>query len=232
VNDQVAQLGAGAILGGCYGAPIYPNAFCDLFTRNSPTAPIDPNAIATVNDSYINVNNQTTSGLDFTIRYEHELDFGDLSIDFSATHTMEDVVNLFDPNLASGFETSDFSGSIGDPEWVANSQVRLDSGDFTYAWSVDYIGPTDNEVFYPELQNYFSRPGRLINSTDHWFSHDFSVRWTDDQLELTAGVTNIFDAQAPVISVNGGQRLQNHPLIATQYDLYGRSFWVRAGYAF
>jgi len=35
-----------------------------------------------------------------------------------------------------------------------------------------------------------------------------------------------------VISENGGQRLQNHALAATQYDLYGRTFWVRAGYAF
>jgi iron complex outermembrane receptor protein len=232
VNDQVAQLGAGAILGGCYGAPIYPNAFCSLFTRNSPTATTDPNAIATVNDSYLNVNSQSTRGLDFTVRYEHELDFGDLAIDLSATHTMEDVINLFDPNLASGFETNDFSGTIGDPEWVANAQFRLDSGDYTYAWSIDYIGETDNEVFQPEIQNYLGRPGRIINYTDPWLSHDFSVRWTGDQLELTAGVTNIFDAQAPVISENGGQRLQNHALAATQYDLYGRTFWVRAGYAF
>src|SRR5690606_28852820 len=39
VNDQIGQLGAGAILGGCYGSPVYPNSFCNLFDRNSGTDP-------------------------------------------------------------------------------------------------------------------------------------------------------------------------------------------------
>jgi iron complex outermembrane receptor protein len=93
-----------------------------------------------VNDSYLNVNSQSTRGIDLTLRYEHEFDFGDLLIELSATHTMEDEINLFDPSLASGFATNDFSGTIGDPEWVGDASIRLDSGDFTYSWFIDYIG--------------------------------------------------------------------------------------------
>ncbi len=232
VNNQVAQLGAGAILGGCYGAPIYPNAFCNLFERNPGNAQTDPYAISTVNDSYLNVNSQSTRGIDITLRYEHEFDFGDLAIDLSATNTWEDVVNLFDSSLSSGFATNDFGGTLGDPEWVADAEIRLDSGDMTYAWFVDYIGETDNEVFFPELVTYLGRAGRLINSTDAWLSHDFTVRWRGDQMELTGGVLNAFDAQSPVISENAGQRLQNHSLGATQYDLRGRTFFLRLGYQF
>jgi hypothetical protein len=35
-----------------------------------------------------------------------------------------------------------------------------------------------------------------------------------------------------VISFNGGQRLQNYALAATQYDLRGRTYFVRLGYEF
>src|SRR5690606_11998159 len=42
VRDEISQLDSGSILFGCYGAAVYPNAFCDLFDRNPgnhPTAP-------------------------------------------------------------------------------------------------------------------------------------------------------------------------------------------------
>jgi iron complex outermembrane receptor protein len=232
VDNQVAQLGPAAILGGCYGAPIFPNAFCSLFTRNPGTHPTGPFNVATVNDSYINVNSQSTRGIDITLRYEHEFDFGTLIIDVSATNTLEDVINLFDPSLSSGFATNDFNGTIGDPEWVADAQIQLRRGDFTYSWFVDYIGPTDNEVFFPDTLNYFGRNARIINSTDDWLSHDAAVRWQGDNLTVTGGVLNVFDAQPPVISDQGGQRLQNFALAATQYDLRGRTYFLRVGYNF
>jgi hypothetical protein len=42
----------------------------------------------------------------------------------------------------------------------------------------------------------------------------------------------VFDAQPPVVSFNGGQRLQNFALAATQYDLRGRTLFLRVGYDF
>jgi iron complex outermembrane receptor protein len=232
VDNQVAQLGANIIAGGCYGAPIFPNAFCGLLIRNPGNHPTAPFNIATVNDSYINVNSQSTRGIDITLRYEHEFDFGNLIVDVSATNTLEDVINLFDPNLSSGFATNDFNGSIGDPEWVGDAEIQLRRGDYTYSWFIDYIGPTDNEVFFPALVDYFGRPGRLINTTDDWLSHDVSLRWQSDKITVTGGVLNIFDAQPPVISEGGGQRFQNFALAATQYDLRGRTYFMRLGYEF
>jgi iron complex outermembrane receptor protein len=232
VDNQVAQLGANVIAGGCYGAPVFPNAFCSLLTRNPGNDPTAPFNIATVNDSYINVNSQSTRGIDFTVRYEHEFDFGRMSVDLAATHTLEDVANLFDPSLSSGFATNDFNGTIGDPEWVGDATIQLRRGDYTYSWFVNYIGKTDNEVFFPDTLNYFGRTGRIINSTEEWLSHSVSARWQGDHLTLTGGVSNVFDAQPPVISFGAGQRLQNYALAATQYDLRGRTYFVRLGYTF
>ena len=232
INDQVSQLGAGAILGGCYGSPNYPNAFCSLFTRNGPGAATRPNEIITVNDSYINVNSQSTSGIDVTARYEHEFDFGTLVVDASATHTTEDVVNLFDPSLASGFDSSDFNGSLGDPKWVGDASIQLRQGDWTYSWFVDYVGEMDHTPFAAELASYQGRTIRRINKTDPWLSHDASVRYRGDNFVITGGISNVFNATPPRITTGVASRFGTTPAFASQYDLRGRTFFLRLGYEF
>ncbi|HEX5008657.1 MAG TPA: TonB-dependent receptor, partial [Hyphomonadaceae bacterium] len=78
INDQVTQLGPANILAGCYTAAVFPNGFCDLFVRN-PGVGAGAFNIATVTDNYINISQQATHGIDITLRYEHEFNFGDLS---------------------------------------------------------------------------------------------------------------------------------------------------------
>ena len=232
IEDQVVTLGARTILGGCYSAPVYPNAFCDLFERNASNHPTSHFTITSVTDNYLNANQQATHGIDITMRYEHEFDFGNLVVDLDATHTMEDVNLLFDANQSSGFATNDFNGTIGDPEWVANASIQLRQGDFTYSWFVDYIGPTDNSPFANELFAYNGRTGKRILTTDDWLSHDASVRWRGDNLTITGGISNVFNAPPPAVSTGSTQRLGTAPLVGTQYDLRGRTFFVRLGYEF
>ena len=115
------------------------------------------------------------------------------------------MVNLFDPSIASGFATNDFNGSIGDPEWVGDATIQLRRGDFTYSWFIDYIGPTDNRILgFAEVVAYFGRQGRRIITTDDWLSHDVSVRWRGDNVVVTGGVANVFDAPPPVITTGAG----------------------------
>lgn len=229
INDQVAQLGAGSILGGCYGAPVYPNAFCGLFTRAPASDPLRPNQIIQVNDSYLNVNQQATHGLDFAVRYQHEFNFGELTVDVNATHTLEDVSQLFDSSQASGYETNDFNGTIGEPKWTGDAQFSLRRGDFTYSWFVDYIGKSDNAgVIANEFYTYQGRSAQRIIRTDDWLSHDISIRWSGDSITLTGGIANMFNAQPPIVSNGAAQRLGNTALAGTQYDLLGRTLFLRA----
>lgn len=232
VRNAVTQLGASTILGGCYGATVYPNAFCSLFTRNSATAAINPSSIVNVKDNYINANQQSTRGIDISARYSKEFNFGKLTIDVDATKTLEDVNKLFSSSQVSGFTTDDFNGTIGDPEWVGHAQFSLKRGDFTYSWFVDYIGPTDNSTQFAENITYQGRAARLLIRTDDYFTHDASVRWVGDRYSITAGLANIFNTPPPRISNGAGTRLGNVPLFGTQYDLRGRQFFVRLGAQF
>src|SRR5690606_1707467 len=154
-------------------------------------------------------------------------------LDLNVTNTMEDVNLLFDPNLASGFDTSDFLGTIGDPEGVADAQISLRQGDWTYSWFIDFVGATNNKDCIAEMITYQGRPGRRIISTDEWFGHDVSVRWQGDDLTIVGGIANVFNAPPPIVSSGGSfNNLGNAALQGTQYDLYGRTFFLRVGYEF
>ncbi len=227
VLDQIAQLGAGTIIGGCYGANNYPNAFCSLFDRNPASHPTDPFLITEVRDSYINVNEQTTDGIDLTVRYEHEFDFGSLLMEAQGTWTFSDVVFLFDPDLESGFDTSDFNGSIGDPDFVANSRISLERGDWTYSWFTNFISRTSQADFVAADITYQGVPATRKIHAEATFYHDTSVRWRGDSMSILFGVSNVFDEAPPIVSTGATTRRGNVPAFGTQYDLRGRAAFLQ-----
>jgi iron complex outermembrane recepter protein len=66
VNGEIAQLGAGNILAGCYASDFFPtDPLCSLFDRGQFDTNgnlISANNVASVRDSFINVNSQRNSG--------------------------------------------------------------------------------------------------------------------------------------------------------------------------
>jgi len=229
VNDEVARLGAGTILGGCYGAPNFPNAFCNLFMRDPGTVPGSPEAfgVIQVNDSFINVNNQKTEGWDVTIRYEKDLDFGTLLVESQGTYTLEDVIFLFDPSIASGFDTNDFNRSIGDPSFTANTRFAFQRNDWTFNWYVDFINGMDNSIYNDVSISYFGFPdARRIVTTPSVRYHDISARWEGPATTVIFGINNVTDEDPPFVSEGSTPRFGNVPAFASQYDLRGRTGFV------
>ncbi|MCC5996781.1 MAG: TonB-dependent receptor [Oceanicaulis sp.] len=234
VNDQIARLGGGAILGGCYGSPNFPNAFCDLFDRNPGTHPTAPYRITEVRDSFINVNKQRTTGLDATFRYDHEFSFGDLLVEGQGTWTFSDVQELFDPSLASGFDSNDLNGIIGRPDFVANSRIAFTRGDLTYTWFTNYIQRASNaDVGAGSVVTYQGLPNvNRKNFAETTIYHGASVLYRGADWSLLAGISNIFDEHPPTIGTGAATRRGNVPLNGTQYDLRGRTAFVRINRSF
>ena len=226
IFDQVTSLGGSSILSNCYFADNFPNEFCTLFSRNAADDPQAPYAIQQINSGYVNVNRQSTRGIDYTVRYEHDFDFGDLSIDLSATQTLEEELSIFNPALENGFDTEDYNGTIGDPEWAGNGTVMFERGDLTYTWSMDYLGPTSNSLYTDARSTYFGADAIYVVDTPSYWTHDFSVRYRRDTWTLLGGVANLFDEQPPTVSTGVTSRYGNTPAFAG-YDLYGRTFFAR-----
>lgn len=232
VNDQIAQLGGAAILGGCYGSPVYPNAFCNLFTRNPPDHPTAPNAITEVRDSYLNINKQITRGYDLLFRYEKDLSVGNLEIEGQFTYTIEDLVLLFDSAQASGFNQEDQNGAIGRPKLVGSLRTQFERGDWQYSWYMEYVHGTE-ALDLTAIDTYFGFPDAVYDiKAERRVYHSASVRYEQPKWGVTVGVRNLLDEEPPTVSTGSATRYGNIPAFATQYDWYGRSAFVNFNYKF
>jgi iron complex outermembrane recepter protein len=232
VNDQIDQLGAGAILGGCYGAPVYPNNFCNLFDRNPGSHPTEPFKITEVRDQYININRQQTDGFDLLFRYDDKLPFGNVVVEGQFTYTLEDVVELFDSAQAGGFASSDLVGSIGRPQLVGNIRTAFNRGDWTYTWNMQYIDGTKNLNLNPAHTYFgFANARRDIWAESRLY-HSASVRYEQPTWSVVLGVRNILGEDPPFVSSGVATRYGNVPAFATQYDWYGRSAFANFHYKF
>ncbi len=235
VNGEIAQLGAGNIISGCYSSDFFPNEpLCDLFQRNDDTGTTtggSPSNINNVRDSFINVNSQKNRGIDATVRIVH--DFGGdakLTLQSQMTWQLEDQTALF----SGQFE--DDNGEAGEPKWTGDFNALLDVGPWSLLYGLDIVGGTDDRADYladngtlcPTFTT-FPGPVCLDLTTDAQFYHSFSVtREINKRFEITLGMTNISDVKPPRVSQVGGNGVSTlgKGVIYSQYDLVGRRAFI------
>jgi iron complex outermembrane recepter protein len=233
VTDQVAQFGAAAIVGACYTDTTGRAAsFCPLFTRDkSPTSPRFNN-ILTVQNNYVNINVTEIEGIDLKAIYRKDFAFGDLTINSQHRWTMSNKSGLFSDN-----ELVESAGDIGEPIYNSQTQFQFKRKDWTYAWTVDAIGQTNQTTFNNGTNPVPSGPGSYYayngvanvlykTKTETHITHDLSVQYRSDNWTLVGGMSNVFDEKPPAISTAVFfSRLGNTPLVS-QYDLIGRSVFA------
>lgn len=231
VNDQITSLSGSQIVSGCYGAAVFPNAFCDLMERNPATGP-QAHAITNVYAQYLNVNKQRTRGWDMTLNWDHEFSFGKFGLETQVTYTLEDVSQLFDSSEASGLSDSDQLNYVGRPDLVANLGMNFKRGDWTWNWLASYIGETSNTDI-TDTFTYQGRPNSRRDITaDARIYHTASFSYDQPDWQILVGVSNVFDTKPALMTTGAATRYGNMPAFATQYDLYGRTPYVRLKYKF
>ena len=230
VEGEIAQLGAGNIVAGCYDSDFFPNdPLCQLFTRGTQQ---DPFMITEVRDSFININNQANRGIDVTVEARQELpdSWGDLRFLSQMTWQFEDTVALFE-----GTETS-VNGEDGEPIWVGNFSLEWTMGEWSMYWYVNAIQHTsDIQDFIDE--NGTTCPGNVIFDqptcrdliAESRIYHSLSVtKEFGEDLRLTVGLKNVFDETPPLVS---GANLAEITTIGrspftSNYDYYGRTAFI------
>ncbi len=231
VKGEIGQLGASAVVGGCYSSEFFPtDPLCDLFTRGQTAAPYNIN---TVRDSFINVNSQRNEGIDFTLKIDQDLgSLGDLKLVAQATYQMTDTIALFE-----GTEVST-NGEDGEPKWVGDFDAVWTKGGFSLYYGINFVGPTSDEADYirangPLCRNSASL-GRYCVSLKAAarFYHSMSVSQdiADGRFTITAGISNLFDKKPPrtTTSILNGGTVQTigHSVFSSQYDLIGRRAFI------
>ena len=247
VKDQITQLGAGNIISGCYHSESFPDdPLCDLFVRSTSSA--NEFAILTVNDPYLNIDQQRNKSLDFTTRFKQNMgNLGTLSVLGQLTYQLKDRFTLF-----QGVSQS-FNGMEGDPKWVGDLDVSWAKQPFTLTYGLQVIaGTSDRQDVIDANGNpgplpatltpnfclataaaYALRGGpycpvyKLPRVAYHSFSAEFQAT---KNFSFTVGVANIFNKKPPAVSNVGSQisAFAQVPLLGSYYDIIGRRVFVTA----
>lgn len=233
INDQITSLGAGQIVGGCYAQTVYPNDYCNLFTRNPGTDPTAPYKVDNIMAPTLNVDSQQQRGIDLEVRYEQDFNFGVLTAEASINWSLERYIDVFGSDFVAGVADNDFNGTVGFPSVAGDLLVQLDRGDWTYSFFSDFIGRQDDNRYFTDDLNFpvqyvgaFSDQVNYKAFTEAQFVHGASVRWQGDTWTFAGGVRNLFDEHPPAVSPGVVTAIGNTPLSATGYDVMGRTFFT------
>ena len=234
VEGEVGRVTNAYILRQCYDSPNFPNEpLCNLFTRKQP-GELPPGPIKEIYNNYLNIAAQTSRGIDFEAHYGLDIPWGDLDFTLRASRQLENGEQLLP---GSAFE--DNNGENGEPEWVGNLNTTFTSGPFSVNWGLRYVDATSNLDDFTEANpnqpyTFLGEPVLYVLSTPPRFYHSLSVGYDFESLGVSArfGVRNVFDETPPITSSNAGYLRQGNSVIESQYDLYGRTWFINLSKAF
>jgi iron complex outermembrane receptor protein len=230
VEGEIAQLGAGNIVSGCYASDFFPNdPLCALFTRGSTT---DPNTITEVRDSFININSQANRGIDVTIEGRQELPdgWGDLRFLSQMTWQFEDTIALFE-----GTEVSS-NGEDGEPIWVGDFQFEWTKGEWSVFWAIEAIQHTSDIQDFIDANGttcpnnvIFGQPTCRDLVAEARMYHSLSVtKEFGDDMRITLGVANVLDEEPPSVSSANLAEITTvgKAPFTSNYDFVGRRAFI------
>lgn len=199
IDGAIGSLGVQGMVNACQAGD---QTACSFITRNP-----DDNTLVLVGNPYINIDREVTSGVDFEVSYNSDVDlFGGAGESIGA--------RLFVSYLDESSETNggaakiDRAGQTGIqpsdgvhyalPEWKWTAQLTYNYGDFTAFLQGRYIGEGVNQNNAPAA---FDVNGQ--NDVDSVFYTDMNLSYgyTMDnglELEVFGNVTNLFDEEPPV----------------------------------
>lgn len=226
IENEVTQLGAGQILFGCYDSENFASEpLCNQFDRD----PID-SRVDNVRDSFLNINSQANRGWDLAASYRTDIDLGQLSIVTKHTYQTEDSTELF------GGDFRDTNGEFGDPKHVATLNVGLDTDDWSFGWFARFVGSVSNvDRDEGDTLVYRGQTVKMVNKSSHVIYHTLSATYDfgDSGVIGTFGVSNVFDKRPPQVTTIGSSvTTAGDSAFYSQYDWYGRSFFMNLSYDF
>ncbi len=213
LEDEVTSLTGGQILSACYRSLNFPtDPICSLFDRNPGHKRIEE-----IRAKFINIASQSNRGIDLTVRYQHEFDFGRLVVDSQFTWQLEDEIALF-----AGANV-DNNGDVGDPDFVGNLNFRFERGDWTVNWFVEMIGKGSDAEDFGDT-NLAGTIGYKMD-TEFTAYHSASLRRRMDTWTFTGGIANLFDEAPPSVTPSQVSAVGTS-VLASQYDYYGRRLFL------
>lgn len=230
VQNYITTLGRQQAIDLCYGGTAYPSEFCNHFVRDHGGNPANQGEITAVNVSYINEGYLKTSGVDFSVSYQFDLN------DFPALRNGA-IVGLNDAGQIGlrtnwtwlqSYTSSTFGeidpqkGSLGAPTHKVQLGLLYSNGPVSIQWETDY------QAAVRDSGNPTSGRFYALTFGDYWTSDLSGSYQVTENFQLYGGVKNIMDHPAPMVlsGVPGNTTGANTDQEA--YDSIGRRYFFGA----
>ena len=195
-------------------------AFCDSVTRSGGNF-----IVTTFQQRPFNFAKRQTRGLDFTASYRLDTEemfgrnYGTFNYSLRGSWLIEQ--KNFN-NIANAADFTESASTVFFPRVRLTSRLVWAPNDsFSATWTADWQS-SQNIVFLRDFVRNVDSQSTEYLDTGNFVRNDLSMRYkATDDVTLSAGVTNIFDAeQAPWL---GGALTSN-------FDPYGRRFFIGANF--
>jgi len=231
IENTVEESDARLVLGKCYNdidSPDLSSPYCDLHTRlMRPDGFSD--VINFIDVSFINIGEQTATGIDFNTRFSYSFDGPGIELVWSTVSTLylEQEKQVF-----SIEDRDDNLGEIGTPEWRISSTLATSFRNWEFLMQNRYIGSgvQDNLEDY-EARTFAPLLSRSVAWVDSVWYTDISLTYGQDAYSITAGVRNVFAEDPPLIGAFSGPN-RNNAVTSSGYDLFGRTIFLTATIGF
>jgi outer membrane receptor protein involved in Fe transport len=221
INNGVDRVGASNILSLCYDDPDFRTGggYCRFIDPRDPSS----NAL-TVYDSYTNIATQVVEGIDYNVRFTHEIGAGDLRMNLQITQYLSQKNRLFkvDP-------WDEVNGTVTNPEFTGEADIKYSWSNWAVRYGLEWIASMDSH-------KYLGLPSGKTSGYDFavpdYFLHNVSVQYrSDNDWETTLGVRNLLDETPPWVSQGFYNRVGNSPLYSG-YDYVGREVFLNVSKKF
>ncbi|WP_448243338.1 TonB-dependent receptor domain-containing protein [Pseudoxanthomonas mexicana] len=193
LNDGIVTRSATNILSGCYTLGTQPE-YCS-FVERSPDG-----LIATVRTAGFNVSELMSEGVDVSLNYRLDTDFGRLRFKWDTTY-----------NLATETNGVDYVGQYtGSPNWEyrSNFYTEWSRGDFDVSWTMRYVSEQTEPCWIyciargaAAVDVYTGDAGNLRAGSVTY--HDVQFGWKAPwNAKVTVGARNVFGKEPPILQYN------------------------------
>ncbi|MCC2617333.1 TonB-dependent receptor [Aestuariibacter halophilus] len=190
LDDAVNAISDQNIADGCYQGNSLNPQFCELLARNSDPDSIFYGGFNFMKSTSINFAKRETSGYDFTLDYQFEVDKH--RFEFGIAGTKVDELNDFNNPL----DLTDVDPELGEirrPELAGNVTLQWQYENLTVGWQGQYVD--EMLLAYVEIETAQALYGDAVFMDDMWI-HDLNARYVlDDNLEVYGGINNVTDEE-------------------------------------
>ena len=210
------------------------NSFCNVQSstvcvRGTPQPGEALGALQSVSTSFVNIGEQSASGVDLSGTYTMEMGDGTLDLNLYYAYLIDfDRVELDSSGM--NFVTRPLAGEYEYPEsrWSLSGNYAV--GDWTFFTQLDYVGEFEDtpDIDFDGTLDFDTNTSRIVDS---YLTVNAQVSYSGFRnTRLILGADNLFDEEPPFAIGDGDSDLYGY--VQSQHSPRGMYWYLRANFSY